>query len=295
MTWQLVLPMTLALVAAAATRPVQTRLRPRLSAYVLTAITALCALAVLWATAAIAFGYLVEVRWLAETLGWCRDLFRTHDRVSPPVGLAASVALPIMVLRGVRTRRRQRAALRGPRPEGGIDILACEEPIAYAVPGRPGHVVVSTGMLSRLEPEERAVLFAHEQAHLDHRHDRFVAIAGTAVGAVPFLRPLLGQVRYATERWADEVAAERVGDRRLVARAIARAALAGFDGAGPNLALARLGVPGRVEALLEDPRERRVWAGLALAAGLLALLASLGASSVQLHHLVGYALHVCGL
>ena len=40
--------------------------------------------------------------------------------------------------------------------------------------------------------------------------------------------PLARQVRFNTERWADESAANEVGSRALVARAIARVALLGI-------------------------------------------------------------------
>ncbi len=293
MIWRLLLPMVVALTAGGGTRVIQERLRPRLGAFVLTAICLFCALSVLWATAALAFGYLVELPALAERVGWCRELLGTHDRVPPPLGIAALLALPLMLCRAVRAHRRHRAFLGGSVPVGGVEVLACDEPIAYAVPGRPGHIVVSVGMLAELDHDERAVLFAHEQAHLDHRHDRFVGVASAAAAAVPVLQPLLRQVRYATERWADEVAARRLGDRRLVARAIARAALASHDAASPAFALAGLGVPDRVRALLDDPCRRRRSTAAALPLGLAALVASFAGSTVQLHHLVSYALHIC--
>ena len=36
---------------------------------------------------------------------------------------------------------------------------------AYAVPGWPGRIVVTAGMLDALNPDERRVLLAHERAH----------------------------------------------------------------------------------------------------------------------------------
>ncbi|CAN5754244.1 hypothetical protein BH20ACT4_BH20ACT4_06730 [soil metagenome] len=66
----------------------------------------------------------------------------------------------------------------------------------------------------------------YERAHVTHHHHRHLATAEVAAAIMPLVRPLLTRLRFATERWADETAACEIGDRRLVARAIARAALA---------------------------------------------------------------------
>lgn len=295
MIWRLVVPVGFALASVAGAGLVQRRLRPRLAALVLSAIAGLSALAVLWATTAIALGYLVNLRWLAYALGWCRSMFSAHDRVPALAGVAATAALPLMVLAAARSRQRRRRAIAGPRPADGIEILPSDKPVAFAVPGAPGHVVVSVGMLRRLDHDEREVLFAHEQAHLDHGHHRYVAVAETAAAIMPLLRPLRAQVRFATERWADEIAAAHVGDRELVARAISRAALAQLDAVAGPLALSGFGVRARVEALLHDPSRSRPLAEAAAAASVLALAASIVASTMQLHHLVQYALHICRL
>lgn len=99
-------------------------------------------------------------------------------------------------------------------------------PMAVAVPGRPGHLLVTTGILGALDADERRVLFAHEQAHLSRHHHRLVTVAGMAAAVNPLLIPVREAVAYLVERWADEEAADIVGDRGLTARAVARAALA---------------------------------------------------------------------
>lgn len=66
-------------------------------------------------------------------------------------------------------------------------------------------MVVTTAMMDALSPSEREVLLAHEQSHIDHHHHRFTLISGVASLAVPSLRLLARHVRFATERWADEV------------------------------------------------------------------------------------------
>lgn len=174
-------------------------------------------------------------------------------------------------------------------------VLPTDEPAAFAVPGDPGCVVISVGMLRALDGDERRVLFAHEHAHLARRHHRYLAVTTLATAMVPVLRPLAARVRFATERWADEDAATAVGDRRLVARALCSAALAqdAYPGAAA-MSLAGLGVTARVEALLTDPatapRGRRL---STLGAATLTVFGTGLASSLQLHHLATLATHVC--
>lgn len=131
--------------------------------------------------------------------------------------------------------------------------------------------------------------------HLERRHHRYLRVAGWAAAAVPVLRPLEAHLRFATERWADEDAATSVGDRRVVARAVARAALARSEAPAPGtLAIAGTGVTARVDALVNEPAGARLSAIVPLA-GATATLASLSGSTVQLHHLFAFGAHVCGL
>jgi hypothetical protein len=127
------------------------------------------------------------------------------------------------------------------------------------VPGRPGHLLVTTGILRLLDAGERRVLFAHEHAHLAHRHHLLVAVTAAAAAVNPLLTPARDQVAYLVERWADEDAAAEVGDRVLTAQAVARAALATV-GAGPAATLGINGGPAvqRVRALAE-PAPRLQW------------------------------------
>src|SRR5690606_14740688 len=80
-----------------------------------------------------------------------------------------------------------------------------------------------------------------------------------AAAANPLLRPLVRVVSTSIERWADEDAARDIGDRRLAARALARAALLTSGRAGPSgaLAVADHAVVHRVRALLAPPAQRR--------------------------------------
>ncbi len=97
-----------------------------------------------------------------------------------------------------------------------------------------------------------ALLMVVGTAQLPGNPHRFLLAVQLAARANPFLRPLRTAVIYTAERWADEDAAAVVGNRRVVARAVGKAALvsrgapiatlAGFAAAGP--------VPRRVAALL---------------------------------------------
>lgn len=140
-------------------------------------------------------------------------------------------------------------------PVDGLAILPDDEPIAYAL---PGGVVVSRGMVRALGADQRRALLAHERAHVSLRHHRFVLLVDLASAAHPLLWPLRDVVRYTVERWADEVAANDIGDRVLTARAVATAALAARRA---RLSVAALGVsagpvPQRVAALLTPAQPR---------------------------------------
>lgn len=127
-----------------------------------------------------------------------------------------------------------RAARAGSAATDELSVRPDELPYAYALPGRPDRIVVTTGMLRALDAREREVLFAHERAHLAGRHHLFLATAELTVTLHPMLRGLREPLAYALERWADESAATATGDRALTARAIGRAALAAAHVPGPG-------------------------------------------------------------
>lgn len=294
MSWPLVLPAVAAIALGLFGGMVQRQLRPRAAVLILTVLAVSVSAAVAGALALIAIGYLAQVPWVAENAGWCRTLARAHEAVPPSVGLAASGGLILMVVAVTRQARRWRRTVAVLAHDGPLEVLPTTDPVAFVVPGRPGHIAVSSGLLHLLDAGERRVLFAHEGSHLRHRHHRYLAAAELAAAAVPVLRPLRAHLRFATERWADEDAAAAVGDRRLVARAIARAALGGTVVAPAVLPLAQYGVAARVEALLSDAASSRV-VEATLAAALVALFAATASSTVQLHHFLAFAAHVCRL
>jgi hypothetical protein len=218
--------------------------------------------------------------------GWSDPEVRAAVPFDGVAGRAAVPALLAVVAAGARTlwrhrrmRRRAHRALAG-LPGTGVAVLPDDQPYAYALPGGArDRVVVSTALLGCLEPAERRALFAHERAHLARRHHRFLLAVRLAAHANPFLRPLREAVVYSTERWADEEAAEAIGDRRTVARAIGRAALVSRGTPVPTFAgLAAPGpVPRRVAALLSPPGPApRTWPPAFTAVGLAAWTAAAG-------------------
>ncbi|MFF2545005.1 M48 family metalloprotease [Kitasatospora sp. NPDC058063] len=211
-----------------------------------------------------------------------------------PVSGAAGVLLAVQAVRLVLAARRQRALLSrawaltgGGTAEGDVLVVPGEEAEAFALPrfrGRAARVVVSEGMLGALGPSERTVLFAHERAHLRGRHHVLSAVVDLASAVHPALARLGPALEFHLERWADEAAATAVGDRRVAATAIARAALAGSAGTGVRgsrlLSVSTGPVPRRVQALLEPapagPRgrgPRAAVSGLVAAVVVSALLA----------------------
>ncbi|GAA0831008.1 M56 family metallopeptidase [Streptosporangium amethystogenes subsp. fukuiense] len=177
------------------------------------------------------------------------------------VALAFLVTAVATLAGGARRERRslcaareQAAALPG---DDVVVVVAEERPAAFTLPGRPGRIVVTQGMLNALDEENHAVVMAHEHAHLTGHHHRWLLASRLAVAAHPFLWQVRHLVGYLIERWADEQAAEQIGDRRATARAIAMAALLSHDDGAPSGAvpfLARRGpgpVPRRIAALLK--------------------------------------------
>jgi hypothetical protein len=210
-----------------------------------------------------------------------------HHRVPEPLGIAAISLLLLGAGCAATTAVRLRRTRRRWQTRRPIELHDLDEPVAFAVPGRPGGVVVDRHLWSSLDRGEQRALVAHEQAHLYRHHHRHVALAELVAAACPLLSPQRSAIRLSVERWADEDAALAVGDRLVVARAIARAALVstpspmplGFGGSAPLK---------RVEALLEPPPRTGPWSFL----GRVDTVAVVALAALQLHHLVVFLTHV---
>ncbi|MET8989182.1 M56 family metallopeptidase [Nonomuraea wenchangensis] len=197
-----------------------------------------------------------------------------------------------VLLRAGRERRRHAEALSlVGRHDLGLDALVVDydERLAYCLPGRNGHAVITTGALRSLAPEQVAAVLAHERAHLCGRHHLVLAAAEALARAFPRL-PLFEQARVEVARLvellADDVAASRHSRIHIAAALVGLATgkVPAFAlGAGGETALTRvrrmlhpqepLGRRERVAGLLAVSSLLAGPAMLAIAPGVAAFLA----------------------
>jgi hypothetical protein len=288
MSFAIYLPLLLAVPLMLAARRIGVRGAPGPAARGLTAVALVAAVSSTWSLTMLALTLLDDVPPLAAL-----DDHPTLELPEPVPGPVALVAALLLAFGAVRligdlhrrigTHRQLRAA---GAPQAGLVVADWAAPLAIAVPGRPGHLLVTTGILRLLDADERRVVFAHEHSHLAHHHHRLVAAAAAAAALNPLLIPVREAVAYLVERWADEDAAAAVGDRELTARAVARAAL-GTLRPGPAPALGMHGGPAvhRVRALGEPAparRRRRLFGPALIGASCLAAIAVATAEFVAL-------------
>lgn len=282
MTLRLVVCLTLLfpMPVLALARPIAARVEPRCATWLLTGAAVALAACSSAALALAALAALVRVPAIAALGSWSPTVIGRGDSIGVGAAVVAGALLGAAFMAAVRfALRRGRALVEAFRHArglpGGGQVVVTEDASAdaYTVPGWPGRIVVSAGMLDTLDDAGRAALLAHERAHLSGRHYAFTSAARFAAAANPLLRPLAVAVEYTVERWADERAAAAVGDRRLVAETIAHAALAvkhtrpqRFPAAALGIVVGRVTarslaaagpVPRRVAALLGPPPSRR--------------------------------------
>ena len=174
----------------------------------------------------------------------------------------------------IRTRAHAEAARIVGHPDGGGNaafVLDTTRPAAYCVPGRPPTVVLTTGALAVLDPEQLTAVLAHERAHLAGRHHLLLAVTRSLAAAVPVV-PLFArgtaEVARLAEMRADDVAARHAGRRTLLAALIAMGTGVAAAQTPPAWLAATGGVvAARVRRLAEPPSPAR-WLcyGLTLAA-----------------------------
>ncbi|WP_225823765.1 M48 family metalloprotease [Streptomyces naphthomycinicus] len=290
-------PLVLSLLLSAVGPVLARRAAPAVAARVLASAAVLTAAATAWSLLLLAAALIGDT---PPVIRAAREHGRPlTDPVPGVIGLAAGLALVVVALRihrAVRAQRSTRRALRrltAGQPAGTELIVAASEvPRALAIPGRPGRILVTSAMLSALDPAERRVLLAHERAHLAHGHGALVTAVTLAAAADPLLGPVRSAVVFLVERWADERAAAVVGDRRVTARALARAALCASRARTPcALHFTDRAVTRRIAALRTSPPPSRWPAALAvLALGTLPALLAADATGDLLHLLPG----LCG-
>ncbi len=169
-----------------------------------------------------------------------RDALRSLPGAALPwwsfAALALAAALLVRLLsvlvvstaRTLRARRRNRVlvdlvATRNPLL-AKTRIVDHAVPVAYCLPGLRPRVVVSRGVLDLLRDDEVRAVLAHEEAHVEQRHD-LVILPFVALGATfPWLagvRTARGQVALLIEMLADDRAVRR-HPRAVLARALAK-------------------------------------------------------------------------
>ena len=206
-----------------------------------------------------------------------------------PVWAGAALALAVLLLlrllsvllgsaaATLRSRRDNRAlvdlvATRNPLLPG-TRVVASDVPVAYCLPGLRPRVVLSRGVLALLADDEVRAVLAHEEAHVDQRHDLvvlpFVALRAT----FPQLRSVgtaVAEVALLVEALADDRAV-RMHDRAVLARALYKVGTSGAPAGG--LPAAATAVLVRAQRLLEPQEPLGLPARLAVvAATALALL-----------------------
>lgn len=272
----LLLSVALALAMPGLTR----RLEPALRAKTLTASAVIAAATSTWALLLLAMALLTDTPIAEER--------RTVHPVPAIVSVAAVVLLTLVTHRAARVAQVRLGSARDLQricalcnPSGELVVLSDPVPQAFAVAGRPGRILISSGLLRLTDPPELRVVLEHERAHLRHAHHRLRGLNELAAALNPLLRTSRDLVAFTVERWADEAAAERVGDRQLAARALAKVALAGAGSApAASLAFHRNAVPARVKAL-QSPAVPS-WPLLAVAALLPATLTAIVAGDATL-------------
>jgi len=244
----------------------------------------------------------------AEVCQRCLDAANpfTAPLIDTAVPVVALLALPTVgaVLHSVsiivQTMRRRRDTLRTARrlqARGetrqlyGYSMLVTDDPHPFALtlPQRYGGIMISTGALDQLAPDETAAVLAHEHAHLRQHHH---LITATATGLTHRLRwvPLLAAAEDALGHYL-EIAADNSARRQVGTPALASALLTlgqnqrpAYHDSAVDGALHALG-PDRVRHLVQP---RTGMSGMISAAASTCFLTTLATLSAAVH--VPYAL-----
>ncbi len=288
MSPSMVAPLVAAIGLAIVVTALHRRLPPRLATRAVAVTMVVVVGAALPTTWILGLAFVAHTPVVGNGLEWCTKALGVHEPVPAAVGLSALVIAILGTARAVDALRIQRR-FRHDGP-GFVEVTGHHRPFAFTLPGRGGHIIVSSALVDLLDDDEQAVVLAHESAHGRHRHDRYLLIAQIAVRTIPLLRPLASRLEFSLERWADESAAGHCGDRRFVARTLGKVALR-HAAPAPALSFAGLGVPARVAALLappvSTPRQTLVvalWSVIAITVGL---------ALFQIHHIVGLVAALC--
>lgn len=302
------LPLLAAAVLGALAPRVGRLLPPATAALLLAGAAVLTAAATSFVLAVLAFILVAQLTPVARLGSWSTSALDAANPVPDAASSAAAVAVcALAVVAAHAVMRRTRATLAARRlcaqlGGGPGDLVVVDDPDidVFAVPALRGRIVASRPLLAALPPDERRAVLAHETAHLRHYHHRYRLAVEFSAAVNPLLRPLVDAVEYATERWADELAAEAVGDRAVVARALARTGLRASAARRPALwtaatlhaVAARSSLVRRVEALLAPaPRHRPLLVSVVAALLVVAVGASVEAQqdAERMFEIVGHS------
>jgi beta-lactamase regulating signal transducer with metallopeptidase domain len=285
-------PLICALAVTAAAAVIARRASPRPGAVALVAAALAAAIAADTALAVLVAARLLDAAPVAALLRWRAEAPRPIP-VPVPVSLIAAGALVALAAAAAVDWRRAERSIRRVRKlhanalPGELIVVRSPDVLAHALPAMgasPGRIIVSDAMLRALDPSERRAMLAHERSHLAHRHDRYRRLVRIAARINPLVRPAVPATDFLLERWADEDAARAVGSRRLIAQALARAAVsAPRNRRYAEASFAAQRVTARVEALLAPSAGSRVALGLAVALATAAVLSAVGAGHELAH------------
>lgn len=149
--------------------------------------------------------------------GTAEDRREGGRRALAPLRRLADAAVPLAAVA-------PRAAEHVARLPDGADVMVVDgaHPSAVALPGGPGRVVISRGLVALLEPDELAAVVAHERAHLRGRHHLLAGTAELHAACLPGAPGGLAHrraTRLLVELIADDAAVAACGSA-VVARAL---------------------------------------------------------------------------
>lgn len=145
------------------------------------------------------------------------------------VGWSAAALALVISARALRGARRARADASAARVEpwlgrhedrGAFElvVLPTDALVAVGVPVTPPQVVISDGLIARLDRTQLDAVIRHEAAHHAHRHWRFLVLAAgvdEGLGPLPFVRRSTAALRDSLEAWADDGAVAASGGSRV--------------------------------------------------------------------------------
>lgn len=147
----------------------------------------------------------------------------------PAAVLAALVGIGI--LRALRHAKRTRGAAAAVASHAtratvrGTDVLLVEDahPLAFSMPRRRGGIVISTGLLHALDPDETIAVLEHERAHVRQRHHLIIGAVEAIAWPLRWI-PLVAGVADAIPHYL-EIAADNHARHRAGTPALASALL----------------------------------------------------------------------